>query len=122
MAIKFNSAYRVCATLRAMAERERGPIVEQWATVFGITETDRGLLSITIARLVGLLREQIDLVETQLLSADYSESTYKDQVAGARAVATAENLSGDWSELRIRLTPDVTHAFLIFADALPVKE
>jgi hypothetical protein len=122
MAIKFNSAYRVCATLRAMAERERGPIVEQWAAVFGITETDRGLLSITIARLVGLLREQIDAVETQLVAADYSESTYKDQVASARAIATAENLSGDWSELRDKLTPDVTHSFLIFADALPIKE
>jgi hypothetical protein len=96
MAIKFNSAYRVCATLRAMAERESGATVDQWATVFGITEADRGQLSVTVARLVGLLREQIDTVESQL--------------------------SGDWAELRARLTPDVVHSFLIFADTLQVKE
>ncbi len=122
MAIKFNSAYRVCATLRAMAERESGATVDQWATVFGITEADRGQLSVTVARLVGLLREQIDTVESQLMAADYSESTYSAQVAGARSIATAENLSGDWAELRARLTPDVVHSFLIFADTLQVKE
>jgi hypothetical protein len=122
MAIKFNSAYRVCATLRAMAERDSGPIVEQWAKVFGIVEADRGMLSVTVARLIGLLREQIDQVETQLMEADYSESTYTSQMAGARAVATAENLMGEWAEMRAKLTPDVTHTFLIFADTLQVQE
>ena len=122
MAIKFNSAYRVCATLRAMSERESGPIVEQWAKVFGITEADRGMLSVTVARLVGLLREQIDQVESQLMAADYSETTYTSQIAGARAIATAENLMSDWAELRAKLTPDVIQTFLIFADTLPVQE
>jgi hypothetical protein len=122
MAIKFNSAYRVCATLRAMSERESGTTVEQWAKVFGITEADRGMLSVTVARLIGLLREQIDIVESQLMTADYSESTYAEQMAGARAVATAENLMGDWAPLRAKLTSDVVHAFLIFADTLQVTE
>lgn len=122
MALKFNSAYRVCATLRAMAEKERGVTVEQWAAVFGITEADRGLLSITVARLVGLLREQVDVVENQLVAADYSDSTYTAQIAGARAIASVENLGGEWADLRAKLTPDVVHSFLIFADALPIKE
>jgi hypothetical protein len=122
MAIKFNSAYRVCATLRAMSERESGSTVEQWAKVFGIIEADRGMLSVTVARLIGLLREQIDMVETQLMSSDYSETTYTAQMASARAIATAENLIGDWAPLRAKLTPDVIHTFLIFADTLPVNE
>ena len=122
MAIKFNSAYRVCATLRAMSERESGPIVEQWAKVFGITEADRGMLSVTVARLVGLLREQIDQVESQLMTAEYSETTYTSQIANARAIATAENLMADWADLRSKLTPDVIQTFLIFADTLPVQE
>jgi hypothetical protein len=122
MAIKFNSAYRVCATLRAMAERENGPVVEQWAKVFGITEADRGMLSVTVARLIGLLREQVDLVESQLMAADYSESTYTSQIASARVVATAESLMSEWAELRVKLTPDVIHTFLIFADTLQIEE
>ncbi|HET9441147.1 MAG TPA: hypothetical protein VFO52_13300, partial [Longimicrobiales bacterium] len=105
-----------------MAEKERGVTVEQWAAVFGITEADRGLLSITVARLVGLLREQVDVVENQLVAADYSDSTYTAQIAGARAVASVENLAGEWADLRAKLTPDVVHSFLIFADALQVKE
>jgi hypothetical protein len=122
MAIKFNSAYRVCAILRAMSEKEKGTIVDQWASVFGIAEADRGLLSIAVARLVGLLREQVDVVETQLLAADFSDLSFTDQIAGARAIASVENLSGDWAELRAKLTPDVVHSFLIFSDALPIKE
>lgn len=122
MAIKFNSAYRVCATLRAMAERQNGPTVEQWAKVFGITEADRGMLSVTVARLIGLLREQIDLVETQLMAADYSDTTYTEQINSARAIATAESLMGEWAELRSKLTPDVVHTFLIFADTLQIEE
>lgn len=105
-----------------MTEREGGTTVEQWAKVFGITEADRGMLSVTVARLIGILREQIDQVETQLMAADYSESTYTAQMAGARAVATAENLMGDWAPLRAKLTPDVIHAFLIFADTLQINE
>lgn len=122
MAIKFNSAYRVCAILRAMAEKERGVTMDQWASVFGITEPDRGLLSIAVARLVGLLREEIDKVETQLVAAEFSELSYSDQIAGARAIASVENLNGEWAELRAKLTPDVVHSFLIFADVLPAKE
>jgi hypothetical protein len=69
-----------------------------------------------------LLREQIDIVESQIVAADYSEATYSAQIAGARSVATAENLMADWAEFRSRLTADVVHSFLIFADTLPVKE
>jgi hypothetical protein len=122
MAIKYNSAFRVSSILRAMASRERGAVMDQWAAVFGVEENEAALKSIGVARLVGLLREQIDTVESQLMAADYSDSTYSAQVAAARAVATAENLGAEWSELRSRLTPDVVHTFLIFADTLAVKE
>ena len=122
MAIKYNSAYRVSAILRAMAQRERGPVMDQWAAVFGVDETDPGLRSITVARLVGLLREQIDMVQGQLAAAEYSETTYGPQLTNARAVVTAENLSADWAEFQARLTPDVVHTFLIFSETLSVKE
>ena len=122
MAIKYNSAFRVSSILRAMAQKERGAVMDQWAAVFGVEGGDAGLRSIAVARLVGLLREQIDIVEAQCVAADYSESTYSAQVAGARAVATAENLTADWSDFRGRLTADVVHTFLIFADTLPSKE
>lgn len=122
MAIKFNSAFRVSSILRAMTSKDRGAAMDQWAAVFGVDDNDTGLKSIAIARLVGLLREQIDIVESQCAAADYSESTYSAQMAGARAVATAENLSAEWSEYRARLTADVIHSFLIFADTLPNKE
>ncbi len=122
MATKYNSAYRVSAILRAMAQRERGPVMDQWAAVFGVDEPDAGLRSITVARLVGLLREQIDIVQHQLNAGGYSENTYGAQLATARAVVTAENLSTEWSDLRAQLTPDVVHTFLIFSETLPVKE
>lgn len=122
MATKYNSAYRVSAILRAMAQRERGPVMDQWAAVFGVDEPDTGLRSITVARLVGLLREQIDLVQHQLAAAEYSETTYGPQIAHARSVVTAENLTADWAEFRSRLTADVVHTFLIFSETLPVKE
>jgi hypothetical protein len=122
MAIKFNSAFRVSSILRAMASRERGAVMDQWAAVFGVDDSDAALRSITIARLVGLLREQIDVIEGQCIAADYSESTYGAPIAAARAIATAENLSAEWSELRSRLSGDVVHTFLIFADTLPNKE
>jgi hypothetical protein len=122
MAIKFNSAFRVSSILRAVASNERGAVMDQWSAVFGVEDGDAALKSIAVARLVGLLREQIDIVESQCAAADYSESTYAAQMAGARAVATAENLSADWSELRAKLTADVAHTFLIFADTLPNKE
>ena len=96
--------------------------MDQWAAVFGVEGSDAALKCIAVARLVGLLREQIDMVESQCVAADYSESTYSAQIAGARAVATAENLTAEWSEFRSRLTPDVVHTFLIFADTLPNKE
>ena len=89
MATKYNSAYRVSAILRAMAQRERGPVMDQWAAVFGVDEPDAGLRSITVARLVGLLREQIDIVQHQLNAGGYSENTYGAQLATARAVVTA---------------------------------
>jgi uncharacterized protein (UPF0147 family) len=122
MAIKFNSAFRVSSILRAVASKERGSIMDQWAAVFGVEDGDAALKSIGIARLVGLLREQIDIVESQCVAADYSDTTYSTQIAAARAIATAENLSADWSEFRVRLTADVMHSFLIFADTLPNKE
>ncbi len=122
MAIKYNSAFRVSSILRAMASREHGAVMDQWAAVFGVEETDAPLKSIAVARLVGLLREQIDTVESQVMAADYSDSTYSAQIAGARAVATAENLTAEWADFRSRLTADVVHSFLIFADTLPVKE
>src|SRR5687768_3327629 len=122
MAIKYNSAFRVSSILRAIASKERGAVMDQWAAVFGVEGSDAALKSIAVARLVGLLREQIDLVESQCVAADYSESTYSAQIAGARAVATAENLTAEWSEFRSRLTADVVHTFLIFADTLPNKE
>lgn len=122
MAIKYNSAYRVSAILRAMSQRERGPVMDQWAAVFGVEETDPGLRSIAVARLVGLLREQIDMVQHQLAGAEYSENTFGPQIASARAVVTAENLSADWADFRAKLTADVVHTFLIFSETLPIKE
>ena len=122
MAIKYNSAFRVSSILRAIASKESGAVMDQWAAVFGVEGSDAALKSIAVARLVGLLREQIDMVESQCVAADYSESTYSAQIAGARAVATAENLTAEWSEFRSRLTADVVHTFLIFADTLPNKE
>ncbi|HEY0304983.1 MAG TPA: hypothetical protein VGC44_08415, partial [Longimicrobiales bacterium] len=122
MAIKFNSAFRVSSILRAMASRERGAVMDQWAAVFGVEDGDAALKSIAVARLVGLLREQIDLVESQCVAADYSESTYGPPIAGARVMATAESLSAEWSDFKTRLTPDIVHTFLILADTLPNKE
>ena len=44
------------------------------------------------------------------------------QIASARAVVTAENLTADWADFRAKLTADVVHTFLIFSETLTIKE
>jgi hypothetical protein len=120
---KINAAHRLDQILRE-AQAKQGDIstVEVWTQVFRITGSDAPTTAVEVARLVGLLRDQLNEVERKMRTTSVRPQRYESAFNHLSNALDVQTLSRPWNQLNQYLRPEVLDAIGWCADTLPAEE
>ena len=118
-----NSASRLVALLKSIpAHPDITQTLEVWANLFHIKEQKPHRKSHIVTERLSAMNREIDLVQDQMRTANFSESLYADAVTHIENAFSAMLLSGTWNQARQYLTPETFVALSFCGEILPDDE
>lgn len=123
MSKNLNSASRLIALLQqAAAQSDNTPVLEVWANLFALTETNQNRKAIAVAERLRSMHRELDIVSDQLRNASFSTELYEGHLSRIEHALSTMLLPGTWNQVKQYLPPDVLTALAFCSEILPDEE
>ncbi len=118
-----NSAYRVREILlEAKKKQDKTPVHEVWAEIFDIEETEQNPKNFAISRRLADLHDEVELIRTEMMKLDFSESLYSPSLNKCNAVFGVQTIMATWQSPKQQISPEVETALGFCSEILPNEE
>lgn len=114
-----NSAKRVLNYIEKIHVKPDQPSAsETWAEAFGLDTNVAKNDPHEVQEKLNLLRSEVDLIETSMLTTKYSSELYKPYLNRIRKTVTISNISASWSQYKVHLSADTILALRFCSEIL----
>lgn len=114
-----NPAKRVLSCVEKAAKAtEKESTAEVWAEILGLDKKTSKTDPHKVIAKLGLLRDQLDLVQYSMSSTDFSSNLYKPHLDKIRKTVTVGNIGAGWSNYKPQLSPDTMLSLMFCAEII----
>ena len=114
-----NPAKRVLSCVEKAAKAtEKESAAEVWAEILGLDKKTSKVDPHDVTAKLGLLRDQVDLVQSSMSSTNFSSNLYKPHLDKIRKTVTVGNITAGWSNYKSHLSPDTVLSLRFCAEII----
>lgn len=118
-----NSATRLRHILiQAESIHDNTPVVDAWASIFGITESNQSKKSVFVSSNIRLMLDELENVRSQMRSTEFSEELYSPSLSQIENTLSMTILGGHWSQIKQHLRPETLCSLAYCTEILPSEE
>lgn len=118
-----NSASRLHSLLeKALNEPDNIQVVEAWAKLFTINESNGNLKAALVSEHLLLVYKELGLISTQMKALNYSETLYTNAISSVEYAVSAMILPNTWNNAKQYLKPEHLTALAFCSEVLPDEE
>ncbi len=103
---------------KAAKATEKESAAEVWAEILGLDKKTSKVDPHEVMAKLGLLRDQVDLVQSSMRSTDFSSNLYKPHLDKIRKTVTVGNIAAGWNNYKPHLSPDTVLSLRFCAEII----
>lgn len=118
-----NSATRLRHILiQAESIHDNTPVVDAWASIFGITEPNQSKKSSFVSSNIRLMLDELESVRSQMKHMDFSEELYLPALSQIENTLSIMYLGSSWNQVKQYLRPETLCSLAYCTEILPDEE